>query len=401
MTNPGKLFRAFALAIPFLFAAACDDDDNGGGPDPSLLVEAVLDGNGGIVVVTDGGVAVTGADVTLNGTAGVAGATDGEYTVTLAPPVAAGGALTLDVTDGVAVVQGTGTVPEAPVITAPLDGADAAVGADVEVTWTSTADPDGWLVTAVSGGTTVTVESADGALRALTLPGASLAAGDWEVQVYAVDDGALTGDTEAGSTMAVRGGAATNPTISVVAPVLVVGSSMGPEFNHIGISQGGSTVDGATVTVNGEAALQAGAGDEYHVELAAPVAVGGAMDLDIAFSGIEIEGAGTVPEQAVVTLPADGAAIPVANAIDVTWTATTDPSRWLVDLFDGANNYQVEVAGTARAASFTAGTVPVGGPYIIRVYSYNHGTFTGPVAAESRMNIRNENAVQPDITVTP
>lgn len=402
MTTVPRLLRPFALAVPLFLALGCnDDDDNGGGPDITLLVEAVLSGNGGVVVVTDGGVAVTGADVTLNGTAGVAGAIDGEYDVALAPPVAAGGALTLDVSDGVAVVQGTGIVPEAPVITAPLDGADVAVGADVEVTWTATADPDGWLVTAVSGGSTVTAESADGALRAITIAGASLAAGDWVISVHAVNDGLVSGDTEAGSAMEVRAAAAASPTVSVVAPVLVVGGSMGPEFNHVGISQGGASVDGATVTVNGEAALQAAPGDQYHVQLAAPVAVGGAVNLAIAFGGIAIAGAGIVPDQAVVTAPADGAAIPVANAIDVTWTATTDPSRWVVDLFDGANNYQVEVAGTARAASFTAGTVPVGGPYVIRVYSYNTGTFTGPVDATSAMNIRNQNAVQPDITVTP
>ncbi len=403
MMRPGKLLRAAVLAVPFLLAVGCDDDDddNGSGPTATVLVAAVLDGNGGTVVVTDGGTAVAGADVSLNGTAGVAGATDGEYTVTLAAPVAAGGALTLDVTDGVAVVQGTGTVPEAPVFTAPTDGAVVAAGADVEVTWTSTADPDGWALVATSGGSTVTVETADGALRALTLTGASLAAGDWEINLYAVNDGLVTGDTETGSTMAVRAAGAANPAITVVEPVLVVGSDMGPEFNHVGVSQGGATVDGATVTVNGEAALQAAPGDEYHVQLAAPVAAGGALDLDIAFGAVVIEGSGTVPEEAVVTAPADGAEIAVASAIDVTWTATTDPTRWVVDLFDGVTNHSVEVAGTERAASFAAGVVPVGGPWTIRVYSYNAGTFTGPVDAASAMNIRNENVVQPDITVTP
>lgn len=400
MIKPGKLLRALALAVPFLFAAACDDDDdNGGGPDPSLLVEAVLDGNGGIVVVTDGGVAVTGADVTLNGTAGVAGATDGEYTVTLAPPVAAGGALTLDVTDGVAAVQGTGTVPEAPVITAPLDGADVAVAADVEVTWTSTADPDGWLVTAVSGGTTVTVESADGALRALTLPGASLAAGDWEVQVYAVDDGALTGDTEAGSTMAVRAAAATNPTISVVAPVLVTGNDMSEQDQSIRIEQSGAVVNGATVTVNGEAASQAGAGSPYTVTLAAPLAVGGNLDLDISFGSVVIEGGGTVPEGPVVTAPADGADFALTDPINVTWTSTANPDHFVVRV-DVGTVVEFEVAGTERAFTIPAGTLPAG-TWTIGVHAYNDGEFTGPMDAASSMNIRGQGTAHPDVTITP
>jgi hypothetical protein len=400
MRNRAKLLRALALAVPFLLAVGCNDDDNGGGPSATVLVDAVLDGNGGIIVVTDGGVGVTGADVTLNATAGTEGATDGEYTVALAAPVAAGGALTLDVSDGVAIVQGTGTVPEAPVFTAPLDGADVALGADVAVTWTSTADPDGWAVVATSGGSTVTAETADGALRTLTIGGASLAAGDWEINLYAVNDGLLTGDTEAGSTMAIRSAAAANPAISVVTPVLVVGSDMGPTFNHVGILQGGVSVDGATVTVNGEAATQAGAGDEYHVELAAPVAVGGALDLDIAFGGLVIEGSGTVPEPPVMTAPADAAAFTAATAIQVNWTATADPDRFAV-YANGPTGFQnVEIPGNLRTFTIPGGTLTAGA-YEIRVFSYNDGTFTGPVHVDSRMSIRGEQGPFPGITITP
>lgn len=400
MPNPAKLLRALALAVPFLLAVGCNDDDNGGGPSATVLVDALLDGNGGVIVVTDGGVGVTGADVTLNATAATAGATDGEYTVALAAPVAAGGALTLDVSDGVAIVQGTGTVPEAPVFTAPLDGADVALGADVEVTWTSTADPDGWAVVATSGGSTVTVETADGALRTLTIGGASLALGDWEINLYAVNDGLLTGDTEAGSTMAIRSAATANPSISVVTPVLVVGSDMGPEFNHVGILQGGASVDGATVTVNGEAALQAAPGDEYHVQLAAPVAVGGALDLDIAFGGLVIEGSGTVPEAPVVTAPADAAAFTVATAIQVNWTATADPDRFAV-YANGPTGFQnVEIPGNLRTFTIPAGTLTAGA-YEIRVFAYNDGTFTGPVHVDARMSIRGEQGPFPGITITP
>src|SRR5690606_22594206 len=134
---------------------------------------------------------------------------------------------------------------------------------------------DGWLVTAVSGGSTVTAESADGALRAITIAGASLAAGDWVISVHAVNDGLVTGDAEAGSTMDVRSGAAASPTVSVVAPVLVTGNDMGEQDQSIQIQQGGLPVDGATVTVNTEAATQVGGpGSPYTVTLAAPLAVG-------------------------------------------------------------------------------------------------------------------------------
>ncbi len=403
MTTAPRFLRAFALAVPLFLALGCNnDDDNGGGPDPTLLVEAALAGNGGIVVVTDGGVAVTGADVTLNGTAGVAGATDGEYTVTLVPPVASGGALTLDVSDGVSVVQGTGTVPEAPVITAPLDGADVAVGADVEVTWTSTADPDGWRLVATSGGSTVTAESGDGAIRTLTIGGASLAAGDWVITVSAIDDGLVTGDVEAGSSMEIRAAAAASPTISVVAPVLVTGNDMGEQDQSIQIQQGGLPVDGATVTVNTEAATQVGGpGSPYTVTLAAPLAVGADLDLAITIGTVAIQGTGTLPEGPVVTAPADGANIPIANAIDVTWTSTTDPDRFVVRIDTGQPTpVEFEVAGNLRAFTIPGNTLPAG-TWTIAVHAYNDGVFTGPVDAASSMNIRGQGTAHPDVTITP
>jgi len=339
--------------------------------------------------------------VSLNGTAGVAGATDGEYTVALAAPVAAGGALTLDVSDGVAIVQGTGTVPEAPVFTAPLDGADVAVGADVEVTWTSTADPDGWAVVATSGGSTVTAETDDGALRTLTIGGASLAAGDWEINLYAVNDGVLTGDTEAGSTMAIRSAAAANPSISVVAPVLVTGNDMGEQDQSIRIEQGGAVVNGATVTVNGEAAAQAGAGSPYTVTLAAPLAVGDDLDLDIVIGTIAIQGTGTLPEGPVVTAPADGADFALTDPINVTWTSTANPDRFVIRIDVGLPApVEFEVVGTERAFTIPAGSLPAG-TWTIGVHAYNDGVFTGPLDAASSMNIRGQGTAHPDVTINP
>ena len=176
---------------------------------------------------------------------------------------------------------------------------------------------------------------------------------------------------------------------------------MGPEFQNVIVSQGGTVVDGATVTVNGTALTQTAAGAIYSGQLPAPVAVGGALDLDVTAGALVVEGLGTVPEPAVVTAPADAAAIAVTVAIEVTWTSTVDPDRWVVDLFDGATNYSLEVTGTLRTATFAAGTIPVGGPYTIRVFSYEDGAFTGNIATGSRMAIRNENAVQPEITVIP
>ena len=393
---------AAALAAPLLFTLACDDDDDDGtGPDATLQVVADLSNTGGSVAVSDGGTAVDGATVTLNGTAATPGGAAGEYDLVLPATVPAGGALTLDVSSGGAVVQGTGTVPEAPVITAPAEASTFDAGSDIEVTWTATASPDRWVVDAEGPVATQSFPVNDGAARSFTIPGGSLSDGAYAIQVIAVDDGGYTGDSEAGSTLEVRVQPAVAPTLTIAPTLLVLGSAMGPEFQNVIVSQGGTVADGATVTVNGTALTQTAPGAIYSGQLPASVAVGGALDLDVTAGALVVEGLGTVPEPAVVTAPADAAAIAVTVAIEVTWTSTVDPDRWVVDLFDGATNYSLEVTGTLRTATFAAGTIPVGGPYTIRVFSYEDGAFTGNIATGSRMAIRNENAVQPDITVIP
>lgn len=401
MTTAGILRGAF-LVLPLLGAVACDDDDDGGGgPDGTVMVEAVFDEDDGFVEVTDGGAPVTGAAVVLNGTAGIPSGTDGRYVVGLGTPVGEGGALELAVTAGDAVVAGSGTVPVRPALTAPNDGAIYSTSQDIQFTWTSDEDPDRWIVGTGSLTGIEEFDVPDGGARSFTIPAGSLGPDEWGVRVLAIHDGEVTGDAEAGSTMAVQAETETRG-ITVVSPVLVTGQYMGPQIQEIAVFRDGTRVEGATVTVNGEAAVQTDPDPDYVLVFAAPLAAGDGLVLDIAFGDVVIQGLGDIPEAPVMTAPSDGAVIAVANAVDVTWTATIDPSKWIVVATDGVNTYEVEVAGTQRAAAFAAGALPVGGPYTIQVISSNDGAFTGPVAAESRMNIRNHPEEDPPrITVTP
>lgn len=388
--------RTTTLAIPLLAGLACNDDNNGPTAETLLVQGADMGAQVQNINVSNGGAPVSSATVTVNGeaaTPGVAGA----YAVSLAAPVAAGGALTLSVEAGGGIVTATGNVPEAPAVTAPLDAAVILTTDPIDVTWTSGTDPDRFLVLAV-GATTDTFTAA-GSARAVSIPAGGLAGGNWTIQVFAYNDGTFTGSTEAGSAMNIRGEAAAYPSVTIVAPVLVAGTDMGNQFQHVSITQGGVTVDGATVTVNGEAALQGAPGGNYDVTLAAPALPGGLLDLDIAFGSVVIEGTGAVPEPPVTTAPLEGANIPVANAIDVTWTSTTDPDRFFINTTN--STLAVDLAGTARAYTIPAGTLPVGGPYQIRVYAYNDGTFTGPVDVTSKMSIRGEGPPQPSVTIIP
>jgi hypothetical protein len=389
--------RATAVALPLLIGLACGDDDGGSPAGETFLVQgADMGAQLQDIVVTNDGNPVSGATVSVNGEAATPGAA-GEYSVNLAAPVAAGGALSLEVEASGETITATGNVPEAPAVTAPADAAVISPTVPVDVTWTSTTDPERFVVLAV-GATTETFDAA-GADRAFSIPAGDLAAGEWEIRVYAYNDGDFTGPTETESAMNIRGESGVYPSITIAEPVVVTGTDMGNQFQHIHISQGGTTVDGATVTVNAEAALQSGAGTNYDVTLAAPVAPGGLLDLDISFGTVVIEGTGAVPEPPVITAPLEGANIPVANAIDVTWTSPTDPDRFYIDATE--STLAVDLPGTARAYTIPAGTLPVGGPYQIRVYAYNDGTFTGPVDATSKMSIRGEGPPQPSVTIIP
>ena len=106
-----------------------------------------------------------------------------------------------------------------------------------------------------------------------------------------------------------------------------------------------------------------------------------------------------MPEAPVITAPLEGANIPVANAIDVTWTSTTNPDRFMISVQVGAGVVEFDAVGTARALTIPAGTLAVGGPYPMDLFAYNDGTFTGPVDVESTMRIRGGDRV--NITIIP
>ncbi len=395
-----KALRAAGIAA-LLLVPACDDDDNGSGPAVTLQVTGSFTGEGGEVLVTDGGVGVTGAVVTLNGTAATGG-TDGEYTATLGAPVAPGGELTLEVTDGGAMVLGTATVPATPALTGPAQDAVFAATQGIEVTWTSATDPDRWVVEA-SDGTVERFDVADGAARAFTIPGGALAADTWEIRVIAHEDGVVSGDLEAGSAMEVSAAVASSPTVFVVEPVRVQTLAFTGAGGSIAITQGGVAVDGATVEVNGQAAVQPAPGENYQVTLAAPVAAGGLIALELDFGVVHVEGTATVPEAPVVTAPADGALIPWIEDIDVAWTSTADASAgWVAAVYDPGYLFYVSTTNpAARTLVIPGGFVNPGGPYQVTVHAVNAGELTGPVSLTSTMNVRSENVVKPSITVTP
>jgi len=355
---------------------------------------------GGLIAVSNDGAWVGDATVTVNGLVADADAAGG-YVVNFPSELPTGGAVNVVVEAGGQTITANGVVPEAPAMAGPADSAALRTTDPVEVTWTSSTNPDRFQVDVV--GSDVKEFDAPGTGRAYSIPAGEIVAGEWEIRVYAYNEGTVSGATEPGSFLHVSnvGGVMDQyPRIAIVPAVLVVGSDMGNQFQHVALSQVGTADVLARVTVNGEAAYQSGGGSSYDVAFAAPIAPGGLLDLDVSFGMIAIQGTGAVPERPAVTAPADLAVIHVANTIDVRWASATNPDRFVVTADIGAT-LRFDAAGSARAFTIPAGALPVGGPWQIRVYAYNDGTFTGPVEAASAMNIRGEGTGYPHVTIIP
>jgi len=173
-----------------------------------------------------GGQSITVATVTVNGEAipyrlpgvpfcctGDNGTTQGvgagKYQGRLPARVPDGDTLRLDVSvDGIQ-VHGTATVPEAPRLTAPVNGAVLAQGDLLTITWTSATNPDRFSVAAtwVVGQTGYGRRfPAPAGARQLTILASALPLGvQVDISVFSYNDGTFTGPASPESRMSIRG----------------------------------------------------------------------------------------------------------------------------------------------------------------------------------------------------
>ena len=179
---------------------------------------------------------------------------------------------------------------------------------------------------------------------------------------------------------------------------VLVTSEFDNQTGVVNVSDDGSEVSGATVTLNGTAAT-AGVAGVYNVALPAPLNPGDDLDLSVIFDDATVDGLGDLPEPGVITAPTDASAFTTTQEIPVTWTATADAARWVVEA-EGATIESFDVAGGAtRAFNIPAGELGEGA-WTIRVIAVNDGTFTGDTEAGSLMTIQNVSVTNPGITIT-
>jgi len=140
-----------------------------------------------------------------------------------------GDTLTLSVSIGGTMIVGKDTVPEAPTITGPSDGSEFAALDPVLVTWTSSTDPDVFLVdTFCPDGCDQSKWEVPGDQRSFEIQAGELPVNvGIIIRVYAYNDGSFTGPADPASNMNIRAERGGSPTITVTGPTPVERASWG------------------------------------------------------------------------------------------------------------------------------------------------------------------------------
>ncbi len=185
--------------------------------------------------------------------------------------------------------------------------------------------------------------------------------------------------------------------------MLTRGTDMGAKSQNVNVSRAGANLTDASVTVNGTTIPYASVASRYRGDLPSEVAVGNGLFLRVQSGECSLAAYDWVPEAPVMTAPAANASVNVSSPLDVTWTSSSNPDRFVVrvdDLGNGTNAFtSSDLPNTARNFTIPAASLPVGRTLKVRVYGYNDGTetFAGAFEAGSRMAIRNGDEAGRDI----
>ncbi|MEJ2185958.1 MAG: hypothetical protein P8Z36_08465 [Gemmatimonadota bacterium] len=200
--HPDSRIGICAASPPIVITVSTPPPSRG---ESRVLVAADLGTQFQNVTITREGVPVTDHRVMVNGVA-ILHTEGGQYQGQLPGAVGAGSPIELVLGgDGRIIYSvGTGTMPEAPVLTAPATGATFDAGDSITVTWTSATDPDRFVVAWIVDGATFETHTAVGGTREIRIAASEFPAGaDLSISVVACNEGAFDGRVDPASRMGI------------------------------------------------------------------------------------------------------------------------------------------------------------------------------------------------------
>jgi hypothetical protein len=351
--------------------------------------------------VSQGAVAIPDATVIVNGQAAPYSAGTGTYDVRLASPVPAGGTLTVQVDARGARVTGTGTVPDAPTITAPDRGSTFAIAAlpsgsgnasPITVAWSAPPPTAGfrvwgsWSEANGTFGSTPIFVAASADTR-FDIPALALGSGTPRIKVEAVNRGSLSGDREVESFFDVWSGEATVGITS--GPIQFAGSMDAGILESVAVYRGNGSTRGERLptcdavvratddsgTIDRTARCQGASGSYFFVPPVdlppnTTLRITAAFDAIFSPPGSPAESAsvtGLVPDlPAVVHFPTPGATLTAGANIVAGWAFPSTSPRpqffepsfyWTSPTGALTSTFPLDVPGTVDATSMS---VPAG-----------------------------------------
>lgn len=174
--------------------------------------------------------------------------------------------------------------------------------------------------------------------------------------------------------------------------ILIDGNNVGATDGLVFISQEGTSVSDASVTVtaNGVAATPTNGG--YYWQLAAPLAAGAILTVQASRLGKTATVVGRLPATPVLVAPALNDPVVIGTPLTVTWTSPSDPAYFIVHLGYrvGTNGMGVQdsVAGNVRTIDLATAAIPAEATNLsIDIRAYGADTPGGDVAPQSKLRL--------------
>lgn len=186
-----------------------------------------------------------------------------------------------------------------------------------------------------------------------------------------------------------------------------ISADLRPEAQSAFVWRAGKAVAHARLSVNGAAMVYApeqGGYGFYQGSLPEAAAPGSPLALEMKANGLTLRATVQLPEAPVLTWPVASTAVSASDSLTVTWTSATDPDGFEIRFFvaDGWGYWETFTApGGARELTLAVSDLGQVSEVTVVVFAVNEGSFTDPVAPDSRVTATNADGSGAGITIGP